>query len=313
MSDTCEQCGDPTGLLSGLSAESQVSLLRSLVDTSLEAIIVHEPDGTVVFYSQGLCRMLGRSPTQMDELIPFGWVSEESRSGAPERLEAILHGGCLSFRSTILRHDGVTVPTEVSARRLDTEGGPLIVATITDMSDQVDAEVRLHHIAHEDALTGLPSRAAFKERLELAIADVRRYQDLLVLAYIDLDHFKPLNDRYGHAAGDEVLAEVAARIHSCVRTQDMVARLGGDEFIVLLARLASLDEVDAIAERLLACIRQPLFVAGVPEHIDASIGFAVFDAQKDDERSIVVKADVAMYAAKADERRDWLLYDPSMS
>lgn len=313
MSDPLEQCDGGSDLLTRLPAEHQLSLLRALVDGSMDAIIVHEADGTAVFYSQGLCRLLGLSDTEMHSLEPFGWVTRESIRGAPDRLEAILHGGKLNFRSTIKRHDGVTVPTEVFAQRLDTDLGPLVVATIRDVSEQIDAEERLHYLAYRDALTGLASRVAFTERLGHAIADAKRHGDLILVAYFDIDHFRALNEAYGHGAGDEVLTETGRRLEAAIRDQDMVARLGGDEFAVLLCRPTSVEEIPSIAQRLLDAIRAPLVVGDIRCGIDASIGFSVFDPDRDDERSLLVKADIAMYVAKSDPAHTWLAYDDSMS
>lgn len=311
MSEFKPDC-DSADPLSRLPAEHQLALLRTVVDGSMDAIIVHEADGTVVFHSRGLCRMLGMTPEEMAGLQPFGWVPAEAIRGASDRLEAILHGGRLTFRSSIRRHDGVVIPTEVIAQRLDSEVGPLIVATIRDVSEQLDAEERLRYLAYHDTLTGLASRIAFTERLEQAIAESKRHGDVIMIAYIDLDHFKPINDRFGHGAGDEVLVEIGRRIEAAVRTQDLVARIGGDEFVVLFSRPSSVGEVPVIAERLLATIREPIVIAGMDNVVEASIGLAVFDPANDDERSLVVKADVAMYAAKADPQHPWLLYDPSM-
>lgn len=302
-----------SALLSHLADADQLTLLRTLVDTCLDALIVHKPDGTVVFYNEALRRLLGFTHERMAALEPFGWVTKEACRGASDRLESILHGGELHFRSTLHRHDGETVPTEVVAKRLDTERGPLVVATIRDVSEQVAAEERLNYLAYHDALTGLASRAAFNERLGTALAEARRHGDLVVLAYIDLDHFKPVNDRYGHSAGDDVLVEVGRRIEATVRTQDLVARLGGDEFVVLLSRPQSVDEVPVIAERLLETVRRPVNLGHASVVLKASIGFSVFDPAEDDERSLIVKADIAMYEAKTDPARPWRMWTPSMA
>jgi diguanylate cyclase (GGDEF)-like protein/PAS domain S-box-containing protein len=292
--------------------EQQLAFLRTLVDSTVDAIIVHDPAGCLVFFNHAACELLKLPAKEMRALEPYGWVGPDSQQGAPTRLEYILHERRHTFLSTAQRSDGSVVPTEVTASRVDTIEGPLIVAVIRDISDRHHAEQRLEYLAYHDALTGLANRAAFDERLRIAIADSKRYGDLLMLAYVDLDRFKPVNDEHGHEAGDMVLIEIGSRLVGGVRAQDLVARLGGDEFVVLMQRVESTDEIVNIAERLLDAIRLPINASGTYVSIDASIGFAIFDAGVDDARSLVVKADVAMYEAKREESAPWRLYEPSM-
>lgn len=313
MNDELERSACQSGgILGDLGAEDQAQLLRTLVDSATDAIIAHEADGTIVFFSAGACELLGLSSEEMEHLGPFGWIAPGAMRGAAGRLEAILHEGRLTFESSVVRKDGTSVPTEVASRRVDSPSGPLIVAVIRDVSERRRAQQQLVHLAYHDGLTGLGNRAAFDDRLASAIADAKRHSDMLGLAYIDLDQFKPVNDRYGHAAGDEVLIEVGRRLVANVREQDTVARLGGDEFVVLLQRMGSINEFDEIGQRLLDAVRKPIAACGVNCHIDASIGFAVFDPERDDARAVLVKADVAMYAAKKDPANRWLLWSDAM-
>ena len=273
------------------------------MDSTVDAIIVHEPEGRLVFYNQGALDLLGATPEEMEAFKPYGWVGTESKSGAPGRLEAILHDGKKKFMSSVLHSSGEIIPTEVIASRFNTDRGPLVVAVIRDARDQAEVAERLEYLAYHDSLTGLSNRHAFETRLHVAIADALRYGDLLMLAYLDLDQFKPVNDHYGHQAGDAVLIEVGKRLILSVRVQDVVARLGGDEFVILLQRVESHDEIAGIADRLLAAMREPIDIGnGVSVEIDASIGFAIFDPDVDDARTLVVKADMAMYESKRDGR-----------
>jgi diguanylate cyclase (GGDEF)-like protein/PAS domain S-box-containing protein len=290
----------------------ELRFMHSVVDSAADAIIVHEPDGTLVFYNPAASQLLGRTDEQMHELAPFGWVGPGGHDLAPSRLETILYEGRHIFDSSIQRADGTVIPTEVTASRFDTDNGPFIVAVIRDVHDRADAKERLHQLAYHDPLTGIANRAAFEERLGHAIAEVRRYGDLLILAYVDLDRFKPVNDRYGHAAGDAALVEVAKRLSESIREGDTVARLGGDEFVVLLRRVESIEQIDGIAARMVETIRQPISIDGSTVEVDAAIGFAVFDPSCDDARSIVVKADVAMYESKRCADCAWQIYQPHM-
>jgi diguanylate cyclase (GGDEF)-like protein/PAS domain S-box-containing protein len=306
-----EFCG-ALDLLHHLSFEEQSAVLRTVVDALPDAIIVHRFDGRMLFFSRGACEMLGYNQEEMIALGPLGWVAPEAAEGARERLETILEDGALDFESVARCSNGTTIPTDVSARRVQTQDGPVVVAVIRDVTERKKAEERLVFLAFHDALTGLSNRAALDERLRVAMAESKRHNDLLGVAYIDLDRFKPVNDAHGHEVGDRVLVAIAARLLSCIRQQDLVSRIGGDEFVVVLPRLKSKAELTSVAKRLLGEICKPIEEGGAVVEVTASIGFALFDAETDDPRGLVVKADVAMYAAKKDPQRPWRLWDESM-
>jgi len=296
-----------------LPVEQQAAVWQKLFEALPVAALIHGPDGNLVSFSDGALELLGYSREEMQALKPFGWVDPGMMRGAAGRLEAILYDGRLTFDSGIVRKDGSKRPTEVTSQRVDTPLGPAIVSAIRDVNEREQARRQLVHMAYHDPLTGLWNRSAFEERLGAAIADVRRHGDVLALAYLDLDHFKPVNDEHGHETGDEVLIEIGRRIEAAVREQDVVARLGGDEFVVILPRIGSSLSLRPLAERLLATIRRPVMACGAECVVDASIGFSVFDPETDDARSLLVKADVAMYAAKSDPDHSWLVWTSALS
>ncbi len=295
-----------------LSATEQATFFCSLVDSAIDAIIAHRPDGSVIWANQGASELLGLTTEQIMALPPYGWVAPDQIAGAPRRIETILREGRLTFDSASRRGDGSTVSTEVNSRRVDTALGPVLIAVIRDVSEWIESKRTLEHLAYHDALTGLANRAYFDDLLARAIADSVRFGDNLGLAYLDLDEFKPVNDRYGHDVGDAVLIEVGKRLRDAVRTQDTVARIGGDEFVIILPRLSGEDELGAIAERLIARVEEPIHALGYDAAITASVGLARFDAARDDARSLLVKTDVAMYAAKKDPAHPWLVYYEGM-
>jgi diguanylate cyclase (GGDEF)-like protein len=152
-------------------------------------------------------------------------------------------------------------------------------------------------LARSDALTGLANRIAFAERLDEALSQAKRNDDMLCVMYIDLDGFKTINDTRGHDAGDAVLRQVAMRLRRCVRDYDLVARLGGDELAVLAPNLAAAD-LEATAERISRTLAIPLDLQGGAAHVTASIGVASFPATAEEAVLLVKCADQAMYAAK---------------
>jgi diguanylate cyclase (GGDEF)-like protein len=162
-----------------------------------------------------------------------------------------------------------------------------------------------------DGLTGLANRALFHDRIEQALHRARRSNAWPVVLYVDLDRFKSVNDRHGHASGDELLREAAARFLTAVRTGDTVARLGGDEFAILLEGGRPGDEAEAVAERLLATLTAPFFLDGQRLRVSASVGMAVADAGST-VSAVVRDADIAMYAAKADGKARVCVFDAAM-
>jgi diguanylate cyclase (GGDEF)-like protein/PAS domain S-box-containing protein len=170
----------------------------------------------------------------------------------------------------------------------------------TDITEHKLTEQRMQLAAHHDGLTGLPNRTLFDDRLELTLASARRDSRAFALLYLDLDLFKPVNDRMGHAAGDEVLREVAARIRSVVRESDTVARMGGDEFAVILPRIQGHEEAQAVAGKIVQALALP-FEVGSPQQsvrIGSSFGIAIYPTDARDAEQLVKAADAAMYRFK---------------
>ena len=156
----------------------------------------------------------------------------------------------------------------------------------------------LRHMAQHDPLTDLPNRALFNDRLNRELARAKRQHGRFAMAFIDLDHFKPINDRFGHDVGDQVLRRFASQLQRCVRAADTVGRIGGDEFVVLLAELSDADPVLALAEKLHQALHQPFVVDGHELSISCSIGVAVYPENGADAVALVKGADDAMYRAK---------------
>lgn len=164
--------------------------------------------------------------------------------------------------------------------------------------ERKQTQARLEYIARHDPLTGLPNRDAFDDRLQAALADARHTGKRLSVLYIDLDNFKPVNDRFGHDVGDLLLRDAALRIRSSIRESDTVGRVGGDEFGVLLENIGRAEHAAAIAEAICAALGQPFELRGEPVNISTSIGIALYPDHGDGDRQLMRYADNAMYAAK---------------
>jgi diguanylate cyclase (GGDEF)-like protein len=187
-----------------------------------------------------------------------------------------------------------------------------VVVSVTDLSDQRRAEERLGYLAVHDPLTDLPNRLLLRRSLEKAIAHAGRRGDHVALLFLDVDHFKSINDSMGHGVGDEVLVTLAGRLVSCVRQEDTVARTGGDEFVVVLSDAGSVDNITPAVERVMERCRQPFELGARKFHLSVSIGVSVFPSDGADAETMLRNADSAMYKAKESGRDTFRFFAQSM-
>jgi diguanylate cyclase (GGDEF)-like protein/PAS domain S-box-containing protein len=227
---------------------------------------------------------------------------------------ALRGAGPASIDHQIVRPDGTEryVHSQVEVI-FDTEGRPLrALGTLHDITDRKRLEDRLSYQAFHDALTGLPNRALFTDRLEHALARTQRQFGGLAVLFLDLDHFKLVNDTLGHEAGDQLLIAVAERIRACVRPSDTVARLGGDEFTILLEDLEGPYEAEQIAERITQLLGEPFAVIGHDLFVTTSIGIVLQGQSHTSPEDMLRDADVALYRAKDAGRARYAIYDVAM-
>ena len=184
--------------------------------------------------------------------------------------------------------------------------------TAADITAEVEAHERANHLALHDALTELPNRILLRERLELALAAVKRQQSRVAVLCLDLDHFKEVNDTLGHGAGDALLREVAARLQSCTRGMDTVARLGGDEFAIVQVSLDMPADAQSLCRRLVECLRAPFTIEGHELFVGASIGVALAPEDGLDHERLLKNADIALYRAKQAGRGTFRFFEPQM-
>ncbi len=182
----------------------------------------------------------------------------------------------------------------------------------TDITERKDIEEHMQHMAQYDALTHLPNRALFNDRLQQAIAAAQRNKAKLALMFIDLDKFKPVNDTYGHGVGDMLLKEVAQRIQDCLRDSDTAARVGGDEFVILLPTIETKAAANKVGEKILDALNLPFELAGHTLNIGSSIGVAIYPEHGKEEKLLVKSADIAMYHAKKNGRNNVQVYQAGM-
>jgi diguanylate cyclase (GGDEF)-like protein/PAS domain S-box-containing protein len=204
----------------------------------------------------------------------------------------------------------------VTSKRLviqNAQGAPeYLLVVIDDITERKQSELRVAHLAHHDALTGLPNRVFFRERLDHALGRLHRQGGQLALLYLDLDHFKAINDSLGHPVGDELLKCVAERLRACIGDNGVVARLGGDEFAIIRSALRNPEEASELAAAVLASLAGAYDVANHRLMVEGSVGIAFSPQHGSDPDELLKNADLAMYAAKAEGRGKYRTFEPAI-
>lgn len=288
---------DPAALI------ERARLLEAVVNNFPGGISVFDKDLRMVFCNEQQKRLLDYPadlfahgyPT-LEDIYRLNAIRGEYGPGDVEKLVAVRLELARQQRAHVFER---TRPngTVLEIRGVPLEGGGF-VTTYLDVTDQRKTQALVTHLAHHDALTDLPNRALFRDRLDQAVARVRRGEAIAV-HYLDLDRFKPVNDEHGHAMGDGLLRAVAGRLVKVKRETDTVARLGGDEFVFIQTDVSQVDDACAFASRVLTALSTPFAVAGKRLVIGTSIGIAVSPEHGLDPDELLKKADAALYRCKA--------------
>jgi diguanylate cyclase (GGDEF)-like protein/PAS domain S-box-containing protein len=278
--------------------ESQATI-RFLFDGTPVPLVELDASLNISAANAALARLLGRDPIGLSitEVVHPDDMVRLAEEGA-----AIEPNTDWIIDIRLQRHDGAERLVRSHGRLHHDENGAFRSATATwhDITDAKEQEDRLRLAASTDPLTGLPHRATFLDRLEESLA-ASAGPDSIAVLFIDLDHFKPINDRYGHEAGDHLLCQVSRRLRTCVRSTDVVARIGGDEFVIMIDRAVAGVDPAVIGERIVERLAHPFATTYGTLSISASVGLA-FGGPGCEPRDIVHRADLAAYQAKADGR-----------
>ena len=193
-------------------------------------------------------------------------------------------------------------------------GVGMIACLLEDEREAAElASVEIEHLAYHDALTGLPNRPLFIDRLIVSLAQASRANQRLAVFFLDLDRFKDINDSLGHSTGDQLLKEVAERVRRCIREGDTVARFGGDEFTLLIPHIDTIEDAAKIAQKIIETLKIPFFIAERELFVTTSIGLSIYPNDGLDPETLVRNADTAMYRAKDQGRDNYQLYAPAMN
>jgi diguanylate cyclase (GGDEF)-like protein/PAS domain S-box-containing protein len=277
----------------------ELKIVKLALENSLDSVIVHTTDGRVVYFNDVAAAHAGLSRAEFAALPAWGFSGNFTAQQRAAMITQIVRHGSLVFRSErVVNGECRNIEVHACYAPGDTGDEPLVVSVSHDVTQKVRAEEILRHRAFHDSLTGLANRALFEDRLELAIAGAKRHGNILGIAYIDVDEFKAVNDTSGHEVGDRVLIVLGERLESSVRQIDTAARFGGDEFVLIFPQLASDADLQRIVGKLTSKLGEPIAVDGVSLQLTSSVGTAIFDPINDDARSLIMRADIAMYDAK---------------
>ena len=294
-------------------SQRELELAASVFTHAREGILVTDPDGAILDANDAFSAMTGYARGELIGQNPR--LLQSGRQGAgfyAEFWRSLRLKGAWRGEIWNRRKDGEVRAqlVTISAVRRGEEAPSRFVALYSDITEQLDYQHQLERAAHFDALTGLPNRVLLADRLQQALARVRRSGAKLAVLYLDLDGFKAVNDRHGHAEGDHLLREIALRLRGCLREVDTLARLGGDEFVAVLGDLGTEQDVLPQVSRLLAAVSRPLEVAGGLAQLAASIGVTFYPQPGEVDADLLLRqADQAMYQAKLAGRNQYVLFD----
>ena len=301
-------------------AEKDLRMAATVFEHSTSAILITDPAGYIVQANDAFTRVSGYAVSQvLDQLPMMLTVENQQDAHLGYILKQLSQRGSWEGELWLKRRDGEHYPAWVGITAVLDDEGDLAsyVCFFSDISERKASEQRIHRLAYYDALTHLPNRTLFQDRLHSALLHAERQHAWVVLMFLDLDRFKPINDSLGHAAGDRMLQEMALRLLGCVAEDDTVARMGGDEFTLLLqpgaTQQAALNRAIHVAEQILASLVKPFVLEGREFFVTASIGIALSPQDGNELSQLMKNADTAMYHAKERGKNNFQFYQADMN
>lgn len=306
-------------------AQERLILSHEVIRNTSEAVVITEPDGAILEVNDAYCAITGYHRSEVLGQNPRILKSDRhDETFYQEMWEAITGAGHWKGEVWDRRKTGEVFPKWLTINAVRNDRGKIVkyVGIFSDISDRKAAEAELERMARFDALTELPNRVLFQDRLEQHIAIAGKNRGSFALMFLDLDNFKDVNDSLGHFAGDTLLQEAARRLQTGVSDYDAVfqsegvstvARMGGDEFTIILAHCPNAECAADAARRILESLGEPMELEGHQVFVQASIGLAVYPQDGDAADALIKNADAAMYSAKAAGRNDFHFFTPEMN
>lgn len=286
--------------------------LQSMMDTATDGIVTLDPGGCILEINPSAAQLLGEGTERLRGTDFRQLFSQQAQTPVTEGLEQIISAQQLRISQLEAELRGAALPLyiELSMSGWQAAGRSHITVFMRDITERKTAEQRVHYMATRDSLTGLYNRYQLAERLATGLKVAQRHGQKLAVLFIDLDHFKDVNDRLGHQAGDQLLMGVAERLLLSRRAEDSVARLGGDEFAVVLQDIQQTADASAAAEQIVESLLRPFWLEGEACYVGASVGITLYPDNASSADELLKQADSAMYLAKEEGRNTWRFYAP---
>lgn len=295
--------------------EAELRLAERVFAHTSEALLVTDRDGVIVNVNQAFTQItgyareeaIGRTP----RILKSGWHDEAFYKAM---WRAVAERGAWEGEVWDKRKNGEVYPKWLSISSVRDASGLIAnyIGAFSDMTERKAAQEKIQYLAHHDPLTSLPNRLLLRDRFNLVLEQVRRSGRKVGFIFLDLDHFKRINDSLGHRVGDQLLIAVVRRLRSCLREADTLSRQGGDEFILLLGDVENREVAGRVAAKVIRALAEPFRIGEHELTTSVSIGIAVAPDDGEDFDSLLQKADTAMYASKEKARGTWSFFEPSM-
>jgi len=298
------------------ASQDSLHLAHKIIEASLDGIIIVNSQGKIDYVNPTFSHVTGyRSDEaigQTPALLKSGRHDDDYYTRMWQQLQ---EDGYWQGEIWNRRKNGEVYPEWLTITAIRNDAGDIYqyAGIFCDISERKNQENQIRRLAYFDELTKLPNRRLFSDRINMAIARSKRHDEKLAIMFVDLDHFKKINDTLGHNTGDALLVEAAERLKHCTRDEDTVARMGGDEFILLFPDIESVDEVTKVAQRIVEAFSNPFIVDEQHLFVTASIGISVFPDDGDDTETIIKNADAAMYRSKDAGRSTFNLFNASFT
>ena len=304
-------CGISTDITEYKRNEEERYKLSRALEQAADAVAISDKNGIIEYVNQGFEKVTGFSKAEVvGRKISLLKSGKQNKNFYQKLWNTILSGEIFSDIFINKRKDGAIFYEEKTITPLKDNKGNIthFIATGKDISERMEFHKHIYHLAHHDSLTDLPNRVLLEDRLQQALTRMGWHNRSVAVLFLDMDRFKIINDTLGHRVGDQLLRMMAKRLLKCVREGDTVARLGGDEFAIILNDIASKNDIIPITQSILETLARPFLHEGQELFISTSIGISLFPSDGKDSQSLLTKADVAMYKAKANGGNNYRFY-----
>lgn len=287
---------------------------RTIFENANDGILMADIE-TKKFYTgnKRICQMLGYTLEEIKNISIIDLHPKGDLHYVLEHFEKYVKREIIQAEDLpVKRKDGSVFYADINTSLITFAGKTYLMGILRDVTERRQTEEKIRHLAFHDALTNLPNRILFTDRLNLALAHAHRTKEMLAVLFMDLDRFKIINDTLGHTVGDQLLRGVADRLKNCVREDDTIARLGGDEFSLLLPGITREEDANTIAQKIIEILKKPWTINGHEFYVTASLGIVLYPNDGKDAETLLKNADSAMYHAKEQGKNNYQFYTATM-